>query len=336
MPTIEFTDRDPKARSQAATSVLVRATVAAGHAPSVFNTQPWRWHVAEGVAELRADRRRQLAAVDPDGRLLTISCGAALHHARTALAGAGVIACVARLPEPTDKDLLARIRTIGVGDPRPDAIRKQMAMALRRTDRRPFAELSVPEPALDALRAAAEAEGARLRVLEPEQVATLGAASALAAMAESAGAAYQTELAVWTQRPAVARDGVRLAAFVDGGSRPVPPRHLGPVRPDDGGRLDRHARYAVLVTETDAPAAWLAAGEALSAVLLAAVLARLAASPLSEAIEVPAARQLLLDLFDGIGHPMLALRIGVPGEGARPAATPRRAVDDVVEVAAER
>ena len=51
---------------------------AVGHAlraPSVHNTQPWRWRIdtADGVVELYADRGRHLAATDPEGRDLLIS-----------------------------------------------------------------------------------------------------------------------------------------------------------------------------------------------------------------------------------------------------------------------
>ena len=68
---------------------LTAAAAAAGYAPSILNTQPWRWRLGPGRLELFAERARQLTVSDPQGRLLTISCGAALHHARTALAAAG-------------------------------------------------------------------------------------------------------------------------------------------------------------------------------------------------------------------------------------------------------
>ena len=57
------------------------ATAAARHAPSILNTQPWRWRVSPGRLELFAEPRRHLAVTDPDGRLLLLSCGAVLHHA---------------------------------------------------------------------------------------------------------------------------------------------------------------------------------------------------------------------------------------------------------------
>jgi len=78
---------------------LEAAAEAALRAPSVFNTQPWRWRVTGDALELSADPDRRLAVTDPDGRLLLISCGTALHHARTALAAAGWSATVERLPD---------------------------------------------------------------------------------------------------------------------------------------------------------------------------------------------------------------------------------------------
>ena len=65
------------------------ALALAGRAPSVHNTQPWLWHLGPGSVHLVADDGRRLAATDPDGRDLLVSCGAALHHLRTAFAGLG-------------------------------------------------------------------------------------------------------------------------------------------------------------------------------------------------------------------------------------------------------
>ena len=72
------------------TPQLAEAVEHALRAPSVHNTQPWRWRIddADGVVELYADRNRHLSATDPDGRDLLISCGAALDHLVVALAHA--------------------------------------------------------------------------------------------------------------------------------------------------------------------------------------------------------------------------------------------------------
>ena len=58
----------------------------ASRAPSVHNTQPWRWLVGAESLHLYADAERQLPNTDPDGRDLIVSCGAALNHCVVALA----------------------------------------------------------------------------------------------------------------------------------------------------------------------------------------------------------------------------------------------------------
>src|SRR4029450_1460977 len=106
-----------------ATAALAHAAQTAGLAPSIHNTQPWRWRVEGSTLELRAERSRQLGITDPSGRMLAISCGTALHQARVALAAAGWTAEVDRVPDRADPDLLARATVTGQrrGDPGRDA-----------------------------------------------------------------------------------------------------------------------------------------------------------------------------------------------------------------------
>lgn len=345
MATIEFADRSAATRPAQATRALTRAAMAARRAPSIFNSQPWRWRIAGDAAELRADRQRQLSVVDPDGRLLTLSCGAALHHARVALVGEGVTAEVFRMreptdPEPADPDLLARVRFTGTRAAPPAAIRAQQAIALRRTDRRPFADVAVPVDAIEELRVAAEREGAYLHVLRPDDVVALAAAATRAAAVEFADPAYRAELDTWINRPAEAGDGVPAATADSHDKRPVPARDFTPGAPVVGAEpgepaepVDRYARYAVLFIEADTPLSWLRAGEALSATLLTATMLRLATSPLSDVIEVPATRSLLRELLGGVGYPMIALRIGVPTDGPPPPAAPRRSAHEIIDTA---
>lgn len=335
MPVIEFTDRGAVAQAPQATRALARAAVAARRAPSVLNSQSWRWRIADTTAQLRADRERQLTTIDPGGRLLTVSCGAALHHFRTALAGTGTLAEVTRLPDPADPDLLAVVRVTGFAAAEPAAVRRQQAMALRRTDRRPFADIDVADEALERLRAEAEENGGHLHLLRPDDVVTLAVAADRAATVEFADPAYRAELADWTTRAADG-DGVSAATAGHRLPRPVPVRDLAPgVRAGSAAGtelVDRRARYALLFTDADDPQAWLRAGEALSALLLAATMERLAVSPLSDVVEVPAARRLLHDLLGGVGYPMLALRVGVP-EDSRPPAANRRPATQTVDIA---
>ncbi|HEU0025359.1 MAG TPA: hypothetical protein VFQ12_12040, partial [Thermoleophilaceae bacterium] len=78
-------------------------------APSGHNTQPWRFRIRGDTVEVHADRMRALAIVDPAGRELVISCGAALFLLRLALRRFHHAPEVALLPEPGEPTLLARV-----------------------------------------------------------------------------------------------------------------------------------------------------------------------------------------------------------------------------------
>src|SRR5215467_14384425 len=69
--------------------VLRDAVALAVRAPSIHNTQPWKFRLGQGRIELYADRSRQLPVADDSGRAMFVSCGAALVFARLALQNAG-------------------------------------------------------------------------------------------------------------------------------------------------------------------------------------------------------------------------------------------------------
>src|SRR5208282_1539113 len=91
---------------------LLRAAVAA---PSLHNTQPWRFRVRDSgsVIELLADPARMLPAADPGGRAAHIACGAALFNLRMAAAVAGLRPDIALLPDPARPLLVAEVRLAG-------------------------------------------------------------------------------------------------------------------------------------------------------------------------------------------------------------------------------
>ncbi|MDQ0363570.1 nitroreductase [Catenuloplanes indicus] len=144
--------------------VLLLAVVQAAQAPSAGNTQPWRWRIRGPELELRADAARA-PAPDPDSRLLMFGCGAALHHVRVAIAAAGWDVRVARLPEPDEPLLLARLRLTTAHAPDPRAGALLDAVRRRRTDRRPYAVGRLPDRILHRLSRTVRAEGCRLRPL---------------------------------------------------------------------------------------------------------------------------------------------------------------------------
>src|SRR5664279_2501176 len=90
-------------------NALRRAAVRATRAPSVHNTQPWRFVLNGDSLEIHADWSRQLRVLDPRGRQLLLSCGCALFNARVSLAASGHGARVERLVDPVSPELVARI-----------------------------------------------------------------------------------------------------------------------------------------------------------------------------------------------------------------------------------
>lgn len=320
---------------RAAASVLAEAAHAASRAPSVHNTQPWRWQVHRDRLDLYADRSRQLSAADPDGRLLTISCGAALHHARVALAAAGWQPATDRLPTPDEPDHIARIRLGNHVGVTAEAMRLFQTAQRRRTDRRPLSDTPVPAQTITAVRAAVEAEHAHLHLLRADQVSELAVAAARADTLAAEDETLRTELEHWVGGPRPEGTGVPDTAIP---TQPphthVPVRDLGPsgTLPASQGS-DRAATYAVIFGAQDTPGGWLRAGEALSAAWLTAAEHGVAALPFSAPVETAATRVVLRRLLAGLGHPYLVLRLGMPDPNhPGPPHTPRLDPTQTVQI----
>jgi nitroreductase len=314
---------------------LADAAALAGRAPSVHNTQPWRWTVLANRLELTLDGDRQLAVADREGRLAVLSCGAALHHARVALAADGWACTVDRLPAPAWPDLLAVLTPTARTSPDADARRLVQAMWVRRTDRRPLSDESLAPVVLAAVAEAVRAEGAHLHVLTGEQVYDLASAADRAGAVEAADERTSEELAYWTSRG----DGLGLPPGVLPEQNPattVPVRDFGRAGTlPSGPGHDRAAAYAVIYGDADERADWLRAGEALSAAWLTATVAGASVLPFSAVVEVDVTRASLRRLVAGLGRPYLVLRLGVadPADAGVPR-TPRLAPRETVDTTA--
>ena len=108
----------------AALAGAAASATAALNAPSIrtalaiSDAQPWRWVVRPESMDLYADASRRLATLDPDRRLLMMSCGGSLHHARVALAAEGLGARVDLFPTPTRITWPSSPRLTGSRSPR--------------------------------------------------------------------------------------------------------------------------------------------------------------------------------------------------------------------------
>jgi nitroreductase len=304
----------------------------ASRAPSVHNTQPWRWRVAASSLHLYADADRQLPNTDPDGRDLILSCGAALHHCVAALAAVGWHAKVTRLPNPADPDHLAAIEL----SPYPaDPVDIALAAAIprRRTDRRHYSSWPVPVGDIALMAARAARNGVTLC-----QVEDMGKLHQIVSqsVSEHMNHDYLAELTAWSGRYAsVAGVPARSAPVPDQRAK-IPGRFFaGPAlpMPSDSSPADDNAVVLALGTRTDDRMAQLRAGEATSVVLLSATSMGLASCPVTEPLEVTETRDSVrAEIFGGGDYPQMLLRVGWAPINADPLpATPRREFADFVE-----
>lgn len=313
----------------------LRAAIAlANRAPSVHNSQPWLWRIGDSSIHLFADTDRELPATDPEGRDLRISCGAALHHLRVALRAAGLDTRVHRLPDPATPHHLAALEPIN-RRPSADDLALASAIERRRTDRRVFSTWPVPMALLADLAGAAAAEKGILQfLLDETQRWTVTRLLERAAVEQSLTPGTAQETAAWTGRSRAAADGVPAAAVPAEPAGTVPVRHFrsGELRQAGLGVDESDGTVlALLATRGDGAIDRLRAGEALSAVLLAATRIGLATDPISQLLEVAATREELRTSCLEAGEPQILVRLGWAPVSAEPlSATGRRPVDETI------
>ena len=313
-----------------ATPEQVRHVVqAAGLAPSVHNTQPWRFVARPERLELLADRSRRLSVLDPDGRQLHLSCGAALLHARVAARALGLDGAVRLLPDPARPELLAEL-VLTEGQPASeDDVRMATAILHRHTHRGAVAPREVPGALVERLRLAAEAEGALLHpVVDEDELVELEVLLAAADAHEEQDPAYRAEVLRWVQPGDPQPDGVPLDAAVTVPGSSLRQRDFALTRTEATGTpAAEHPAVVVVASEDDTPLSWLRAGQALAAVLLRAADHGVQAQPLGQVTDVLAYRLGLRSALGMVALPQLVLRMGF-AVGTAP--TPRRAVEDVL------
>ncbi|MEU4159266.1 hypothetical protein [Actinoplanes sp. NPDC026670] len=193
--------------------VLARCVQTATLAPSLHNSQPWRFRITGGTVEVFADRSRQLDVLDPAGRELLISVGAAVFTLRLAIGMQGRIPQVSVLPDPDLPDLVARIHTTGTTTPSAQLTALAAAITGRHTNRRPFANAVVPVDSMDQLCAAAAQEGATLtRAGAVARDTIIGLGRAAEARLRDYGG-YRAELGRWTTPRPHRRDGIPPTSY---------------------------------------------------------------------------------------------------------------------------
>ncbi|MEV0170555.1 nitroreductase family protein [Streptomyces sp. NPDC050803] len=311
-----------------ALETLLAAAVAA---PSIHNTQPWRFRSepATRCIEVRDDRSRVLPLADPHRRALYLSAGAAVFNLRVAAAHLGRNPRVRLLPEPSDPDLLATVELTATTGAPPEHRRLYPAVVQRHTSRVPFTGRPVPEPTVADMADAARTEGAHLHVPDILQTRRLLQVTSAAELRNATDRARTAESRAWITRPGSTPYGIpsTVRRPLDQAGRMPMRDFTGQVSPGrlPSARFERHAQVALLWTVGDSRADWLRAGQALEHTLLVATAHGLRTSMLHQAMEWPDLREAMRTPGTKRCHPQLLIRFGYGPEGER---TPRaRALD---------
>ena len=318
-------------------AVMMDAVGLASRAPSIHNSQPWRW-VAEGSRlHLYADLTRVMTVADPEGRQMYLSCGAALDHFTVAMAAAGWHTSVQRFPDALDPYHVATMEFRRATEVSEDSRARAAAISRRRTDRRPFAAPTGWPETESLLRQAVIPYQVMFDILLDAARPTLAKASRLTEAIRENDPSYTAELNWWTASvtadegvPQTALTSAAVADRVDVKRRfPTTPSHPA----SDDVRVDRSRIVALSTHHEDARLDVLRCGEALSAVLLDCTVAGLSTCTLTHMTELAPSREIIRGLTGQRGTPQLLIRVGrtaVTDEEFVP--TPRKPLVDVFEV----
>jgi hypothetical protein len=312
-------------------AILEKLISASSAAPSFLNTQPWRYRLDPETATLEVCARsdRLLREMDPTGRALHISVGAALFNLRVAVAHFGWEPVVQLLPRCEQPEVLASVRLAGSARDRtafchvtPEPSDLYESVWNRHSSRFPFDGRALSAELLASLADAAQAEGVILRVPGHAETCRLLRITAEGEWRTTNDRARGTESRAWLREES--REG-------------VPPAVLGPQ--DATGHMpgrdysalnsqyhcaaavfESSPTIAVLSTVCDDRSDWLRAGQALEHVLLVATRQDVRASLLHQALEWPDLRWALRDVRTGPSHVQMLVRLGYgpvgPGDTA--------------------
>ncbi|TCC07841.1 Acg family FMN-binding oxidoreductase [Kribbella soli] len=291
---------------------------AAAHAPSMYNTQPWRFEVHGPVIDILADEERLLPIADPAGRGACIAIGAAAFNLRVAAAVLGHKSRLVVNPDPALPEVVARLFLDDRNTPVPELGKLYAEVSERHTYRGPLLDVPIPRPVQRHLDDAARREGAKLHWLGSTAMSQLAELQRQTDAADLVDEDRLHERLRWIGGDP-SGDGIPADTLGPLPARPAFVRDLSlglDTSHRDRVEYETHPAIAVLSTEDEDSAGWIGAGVALQRVLLVATSYDLTASFLNQVLERPADRARVRELIGGRSWPQMVLRVGYPAQPA--------------------
>jgi nitroreductase len=305
-------------------------------APSLHNTQPWRFSQRDQALVVRADRTRTLPHSGAEVGEPYVSIGACLEALTLAALGYGYLVSV----DVGDRE--DEFANVSLGERvAPDASLLE-AIVTRSSNRSFFETESLPDDVL-ALATRHQSSGASVRVVtDAVGIAFLAEQTRRGTLAVMGPPGFRHELSDWV-RSNVTRKFDGMPGFTQG--IPMPPslvaRHLiknvniskGQAK-KDAARLVHSAAVALVLRHEDTHESAMSAGGLYARVCIQANQQGVATSGVAAATVDPSARQSVMDQF-GLDHrPVALIRLGRPTKVARH--TPRWPLELVTDRAGER
>lgn len=311
---------------------------AARLAPSIHNTQPWRFVPLEAGLAVHEDPTRALPVVDPTGRLRALSCGAAVTNAALTASVSGLRPVIDRRLSADDPTLIATILATDHGRPAgsvpSEDQRRFDAIPRRRAHRRLHRHEPLTAHEVEVLREAVLGEGARPVIPDARRRRLLGALLRDAAHHQLSDPGFLEEVGSWIRHPTeggAAGDGIPAASL---GTVPYPSDSLVHDGWDDD-ELDRlpieddleASTVVAIATLDDTRADHVVAGMALQRLWLEATARDLAVTFADQATQWSASRDQAAAAMGAPGALQVVVRVGHPLVDVPP--TPRRPLDEL-------
>jgi nitroreductase len=298
-------------------------------APSVRNTQPWRFAVEGNRVDLLADLRRGLPVADPGQREMYISLGCALENLLVAAEHFGFRHEVSYLPASESGQIAASVVFApgGTRSPARDGIALEAILA-RHNDNSIFRPIRVPPALCRCLQACQTGSEPRFDLSEDLLFCRWIERLTLEAdRREFADPEFRNEIAHWIGQGGLSSPG--LAARV--GSFAVSHLDLGEsVARQDHKIVESSALLGVISTTSDTHLDHIVTGQLFERIWLTATTMGVTIHPMSQTMRQPGSRAAVAELLPVTGWiPQHLFRVGYSSREA-PRFTPRRPLEEAL------